>query len=253
MASRRLKDKVAIVTGAGQGIGQAVAIAYAEEGAKVLVTGRTLSKLEETAAKVREVGGEVEYLVALSGNRSDAEKTVAQAVAAWGRVDILVNNAHTFTDFLSINDPKMEEHILIDMQSGFIGSLQLMQFCYPHMIKVGGGSIINMGTSYSVRCERGFLSYAASKESLRVLTKTAAKEWGKENIRVNTILPSALTPKSIWYMEDSGTYDYELSLTALHRFGGPDIIAPTAVFLASEESNYLTGQTLAVDGGATML
>ena len=164
-----------------------------------------------------------------------------------------MNNAHTFTDYLPIENPKLEENILIDMQSAFLGSLQLMQLCYPHMCKQGGGSIINMGSSYGLRCEPGFLAYASSKEAIRALTKTAAKEWGKQKIRVNTILPSAMSPKALWYLRESKSYDAELSKVALGYFGSPDDIAPLAVFLASGESNYLTGQTIGADGGSTML
>ena len=252
-ASRRLEDKVAIVTGAGQGIGEAIARAYAREGAKVIITGRTMSKLEDVAGKIREAGGEVRPLEALAGNQADAERTVGEAISAWGRVDVLVNNAHTFTDYLPLEDPKMAEHVRIDMESAFIGSLQLMQLCFPHMRDQGGGSIINMGSSYGIRCEPGFLAYAASKEAIRALTKTAAKEWGKHKIRVNTMLPAALSPKALWYLEESKTYDLELSKVALGYFGGPDDIAPSAIFLASDESAYVTGQTLGVDGGSTML
>jgi NAD(P)-dependent dehydrogenase (short-subunit alcohol dehydrogenase family) len=248
----RLEGKVAIVTGAGQGIGEAIAVGYAREGAKVIVTGRTMSKLEDVAGKIREAGGTCTPIEALSGNKAHAEKTVARAIADWGRIDTLVNNAHTFTDYLPVEDPKMEEHCNIDIQSAFIGSLQLMQLCFSHMVKQGGGSIINMGSSYGPRSEPGFLAYSASKEAIRSLTRTAAKEWGKHGIRVNTILPSALTPKSIWYLEDSGTYDLELAKVAMGRFGGPEDIAPTAIFLAADESNYVTGQTIGVDGGATM-
>jgi NAD(P)-dependent dehydrogenase (short-subunit alcohol dehydrogenase family) len=128
-----------------------------------------------------------------------------------------------------------------------------MQLSYPHMVKQGGGSIINMGSSYGLRCEPGFLAYAASKEAIRALTRTAAREWGKHKIRVNTILPSALSPKALWYLEQSKTYDLELAKVSMGYFGGPEDIAPTAVFLASDESNYVTGQTIGVDGGSTML
>jgi NAD(P)-dependent dehydrogenase (short-subunit alcohol dehydrogenase family) len=252
-SAKRLDGKVAIVTGAGQGIGEAIAKACAREGAKVVITGRTQSKLDEVAAKIEKDGGTVATLEALAGNKEHARKTVDAAASRWGRVDVLVNNAHTFTDFLPVEDPKMEEHILVDMQSAFLGSLQLMQLCFPYMRDQGGGSIINMGSSYGLRCEPGFLAYASAKESIRALTKTAAKEWGKHKIRVNTILPSALTPKSIWYLEQSGTYDLELSKVALGRFGTSDDIAPTAVFLASDESDFVTGQTIGVEGGATML
>lgn len=251
--SRRLDGKVAIVTGAGQGIGEAIARAYAREGAKVIITGRTISKLEDVAGKIRDEGGEVRALDALAGNQADAERTVAEAISAWGRVDVLVNNAHTFTDFLPLEDPQMAENVRIDMESAFIGSLQLMQLVFPHMRDQGGGSIINMGSSYGIRCEPGFLAYAASKEAIRTLTKTGAKEWGKHKIRVNTILPSAMSPKALWYLEESKSYDMELSKVALGYFGGPDDIGPSAVFLASDESAYVTGQTLGVDGGSTML
>jgi NAD(P)-dependent dehydrogenase (short-subunit alcohol dehydrogenase family) len=249
----RLEGKVAIVTGAGQGIGAAIALGFAREGARVVITGRTASKLDAVAEQIRAMGGEVVALEALAGNRDHAQKTVAQAIANWGRIDVLVNNAHTFTDHLPIEDPRMEEHILIDMQSAFIGSVQLMQQCFPHMCAQEGGSIINMGSSYGLRCEPGFLAYAASKEAIRALTRTAAREWGVRKIRVNTILPSAMSPKAQWYLKESGTYQKELDLVALRRFGESEDIAPTAIFLASDESNYVSGQTIGVDGGSTML
>lgn len=249
----RLAGKVAIVTGSGQGIGEAIAIGYAQEGAKVILTGRTLSKLEDVAAKIASAGGTAIALQATAGEKADSETTLARALSEWGRVDVLVNNAHTFTDYLPIDDPKMEEHCKVDFHSAFYGSLQLMQACHPHMVAQGGGSIINMGSSYGIRCEPGFLAYAASKEAIRALTKTAAREWGPQNIRVNTILPSALSPKAIWYLEESQTYDLELSKVAMGRFGTPEDIAPSAIFLASDESAFVTGQTLGVEGGATML
>jgi NAD(P)-dependent dehydrogenase (short-subunit alcohol dehydrogenase family) len=253
MQSEALKGLVAIVTGAGQGIGEAIAQSYARAGAKVLITGRTSSKLEAVAASIRAEGGEVRFLDAIAGNREHAQKTVADAIAAWGKVDVLVNNAHTFTDYMALEDPKLEDNIRVDMDSAFIGSLQLMQCAFPHMRDAGGGSIINMGSSYGIRCEPGFLAYAATKESIRTLTKTAAREWGKYKIRVNTILPSALSPKALWYMEQSKTYDAELSKVSLGYFGQPGDIAPLAVFLASNVSNYISGQTIGADGGSTML
>ena len=250
--AQRLAGKVAIITGAGQGIGAAIAELYAAEGCKVLITGRTQSKLDDVAAKITAAGGTCNTLVALAGEMDQSEATVAKAMADWGRVDILVNNAHTFTDYLLIEDPKMEANCKIDFQSAFFGSLQLMQLCYPHMVAQGSGAIINMGSSYGPRSEPGFLAYSASKEAIRSLTRTAAKEWGPKGIRVNTILPSALTPKSIWYLEDSGTYEVERAKVALGRFGTPDDIAPTCLFLASDEGNFVTGQTIGVDGGSTM-
>jgi len=252
-SSARLQGKVAIVTGGGQGIGEAIAAGYAGEGAKILITGRTIGKIEEVVDRIETAGGTAIALEAVAGERDQSEKTVELALSKWGRVDVLVNNAHTFTDFLPLEDPKMEEHCKVDFQSAFFGSLQLMQICFPLMVGQGGGSIINMGSSYGIRCEPGFLAYAASKEAIRTLTRTAAREWGKHRIRVNTILPSALSPKAIWYLEESKTYDLELSKVAMGRFGAPEDIVPTAIFLASDESHFVTGQTIGVEGGATML
>lgn len=249
----RLAGKVAIVTGGGQGIGEAIALGYALEGAKVLVTGRTLSKLENVVARIEDAGGTALALDAIAGEAEQSRATVEKAIAEWGRVDVLVNNAHSFTDHLPLTDPAMEENCKVDFQSAFFGSLQLMQLCHPHMAAQGGGSIINMGSSFGIRCEPGFLAYAASKEAIRALTRTAAREWGKDGIRVNTILPSALSPKAIWYLEESKTYDLELSKVAMGRFGAPEDIAPTATFLASDAADFVTGQTIGVEGGATML
>jgi len=250
--SRKLEGKVAIVTGAGQGIGEAIASAYAREGAKVLITGRTLSKLEDVAARIAADGGVAIPLAAQTGNQDGSWRTVQRAILDWGRIDVLVNNAYTFTDYLPLDDPRMEDNCRVDLQTGFFGSLQLMQACYPHMVEQGGGSIINFGSDFGIRCEPGFLAYAASKEAIRALTRTAAREWGKHKIRVNTILPRALSPKAIWYLEETGTYEAELAKVALGRFGHPVDIAPTAVFLASDESAFVTGQTIGVEGGVTM-
>jgi NAD(P)-dependent dehydrogenase (short-subunit alcohol dehydrogenase family) len=250
--SRRLDGRVAIVTAGGQGIGEATAVAYAREGARLVITGRTMSKLESVAAHVRDAGGQVHCLEAYAGNREHAEQTVAKAIAVYGRLDILVNCAQTYTDAMPV-ETILEENLRINFESGVIGSLQLMQLAFPHMRDAGGGSIINFGSSFGLRCESGYLAYAANKEAIRALTRTAAREWGKHKIRVNTVLPSALTPKSRQYLEETGTYDLEASKVAFGYIGAPEDVAPTMVFLASADSHYVTGQTIGVDGGSTML
>lgn len=249
----KLAGKVAIVTGAGQGIGEAIARAFAAEGAKVIVTGRTVEKIDAVAAAIQSAGGTALAIKADAGNADQSAMVVQRAVDEWGRIDVLVNNAHSFTDYLPLEDPKMEENCKVDLQSAFFGSLQMMQAAFPHMVTQGGGSIINFGSDFGIRCEPGFLAYAASKEAIRALTRTAAREWGKHKIRANTILPRAMSPKALWYLEETGTHDAELARVALGRFGVPDDIAPTAVFLASDESAFVTGQTIGVEGGVTML
>ncbi len=248
----RLAGKVAIVTGAGQGIGEAIARAFAGESAKVILTGRSPEKIGSVAAAIQSAGGTAQAIKADAGNPDEAAMVVKRAVDDWGRIDILVNNAHSFTDYLPLEDAKMEENCKVDLQSAFFGSLQLMQAAFPHMVAQGGGSIINFGSDFGIRCEPGFLAYAASKEAIRALTRTAAREWGKHKIRANTILPRALSPKAVWYLEETGTYEAELGRVALGRFGVPEDIAPTALFLASDESAFVTGQTIGVEGGVTM-
>ena len=248
----RLGGCVAIVTAGGQGIGEATAVAYAKEGARLVITGRTMSKLEAVATRIRDIGGEVRCLEAYAGNRAHAEQTVAEAVSSYGRLDVLVNCAQTYTDTMPI-ETISEANLRINFETGVIGSLQLMQFAFPHMRDAGAGSIINFGSSFGLRCEPGYLAYAANKEAIRTLTRTAAREWGKYRIRVNTVLPSALTPKSRQYLAETGTYELEAAKVAFGYIGAPEDVAPTMVFLASAESNYVTGQTIGVDGGSTML
>ena len=252
VAGKRLEGRVAIVTAGGQGIGEATAVAYAQEGAHIVITGRTMSKLEIVAARIREAGGEVRCFEAHTGNRAQAEQTVALATSTFGRLDVLVNCAQTYTDAMTV-ETIAEENLRINFETGVIGSLQLMQFAFPHMREAGGGSIINFGSSFGLRCEPGYLAYAANKEAIRALTRTAAREWGKHKIRVNTVLPAALTPKSRQYLEETGSYDLEASKVAFGYIGSPEDVAPTMVFLASDDSHYVTGQTIGVDGGSTML
>jgi NAD(P)-dependent dehydrogenase (short-subunit alcohol dehydrogenase family) len=247
----RLEGRVAIITGAGQGIGEGIAKVYARAGAKLVLTGRTLEKLETVADAIRAGGGTVRCLVALSGRRADAERTVSEAMSAYGRVDILVNNAQTFTDMAPV-ETIPEENLRINFDTGVIGALQLMQCAFPHM-RERGGAIINLGSINGYACDPGLLAYAASKEAMRTLTKTAAREWGKYKIRVNTLVPAVITPYVENYLKETGTYEMQLAKTALGYIGNAEKdVAPLALFLASDESHYVTGQTINADSGMLM-
>lgn len=252
-SSGRLAGKVAIVTAAGQGIGEGIARRFAAEGARLVLTGRTGAKVERVAADLRQGGAEAIALEALAGDAGQADQTVAAAIAAFGRVDILVNNAHSFTKPVPVEDMP-EENMLVNFQSGTLGSLQLMQRVFPHMRDGGGGAIVNVGSSYAVRAEPGYLAYAAAKEAIRALSKTAAREWGRYKIRVNTLLPAALSPMARKYLQESGRYDEEVGKTAIGYIGEAEAdVAPVVVFLCSDDGHYVTGQSISADGGSLLV
>jgi NAD(P)-dependent dehydrogenase (short-subunit alcohol dehydrogenase family) len=251
--NRRLEGKVALITGAGQGIGEGIAYAFAKAGARLVLTGRTAAKVEAVAENIRAFGGEVRCMEAVSGERAAAARATEEAIAAFGRLDVLLNNAHSFTPFTLVED-LTEAAMRLHFESGVIGSLQFMQAAFPHMRAQGGGSIINTSSSYSIQCPPGHTDYAAAKEAIRALTRTAAKEWGKYRIRVNNLQPSALSPYAAEYLEKTGTYEAEVARQPIGYIGtAEDDVAPIALFLASDDSHYLTGQTIGADGGRVML
>lgn len=248
-----LSGKVAIITGGGQGVGLGIATALAGAGASLVITGRDAAKLEEAAEGLRALGAAVECLSADVRRRADAHRVVAGAVSRFGRLDVLVNNAqssHPGQPLEAIDD----ETILLTLESGLLGTLYHMQAAFPHL-KERGGSIINLGSREGIHGGQGFGIYAATKEGVRGLSRVAAREWGKYGIRVNIICPAALSPIAIKYLaehpEQAEMYRREI---ALGRFGDPAAdIGPAALFLAGDDSRYVTGQTINVDGGQMML
>jgi NAD(P)-dependent dehydrogenase (short-subunit alcohol dehydrogenase family) len=250
----KLTGKVAIITGGGQGVGLGIAFALAEAGASIVVTGRHEDKLRGAAEQIRAKGApDVLTVVGDTRRRESAQQTVGATIEKFGRLDVLVNNAQSSvpgTPFENIDDATLS----MTLESGFLGTLYFMQASFPHM-KEGGGSIINLGSREGIFGGVGMSVYAATKEAVRGLSRSVAREWGKYNIRVNVICPAALSPAAVTYLEkhpeEAKMY---LSQTALGRFGDPhNDIGPIALFLASADSGYLTGQTLNADGGQIML
>jgi NAD(P)-dependent dehydrogenase (short-subunit alcohol dehydrogenase family) len=248
----RLAGKVAIVTGASQGIGLAIARAYVREGASVVMSARRAEVLEAEARKLAEAGGNVLAITADVARREDASRTIAAAVERFGRLDILVNNAQTTRQagVESITD----ESIALTFGSGLFGTLFHMQAAFPH-VKERGGSIINFGTRQGIYGEPGDGIYGANKEGVRALSRSAAREWGQFGIRVNVINPAGLSPAAARFFEENPERGQKyMEDISLRRFGDLDTdIAPVAVFLASEDSRYVTGQTINADGGQVML
>ena len=250
----KLDGKVAVITGGGQGIGLGIARAFAKEGAAILITGRNADKLENAVAELDALGSNAHYIVATSGRRDDAKATITKAVETLGGVDILVNNAQTSQPGTAFEDYD-DATIAMTIESGLYGTFQLMQEAMETMKSRGGGSIINFGSREGVFGGVGFAAYAATKEAIRGLSRTAARELGKHKIRVNVICPAALSPIAIKYLDEhpqeAEMYRKEI---ALGYFGDPETdIGSVAVFLASDDSQYVTGQTINADGGQMML
>jgi NAD(P)-dependent dehydrogenase (short-subunit alcohol dehydrogenase family) len=248
-----MNGKVALITGGGQGIGRALAEMFVAHGMSVMITGRHADKL---CSAVDAIGAldRVDFVVGDAGGRDCALAAVEKTITRFGRIDVLVNNAQSTASGIPLEDLD-EDAILRTLHSGLLGTLFHMQAAFPHMRRGGGGSIINMGSREGIFGGLGFGIYAATKEGIRGLSRVAAREWGRHNIRVNVICPAALSEAAAGYLTGHPA-EAELyrQAIALGRFGDPTRdIGPIALFLASDESRYLTGQTLNADGGQMML
>jgi NAD(P)-dependent dehydrogenase (short-subunit alcohol dehydrogenase family) len=246
----QLAGKTAIVTGAGQGLGRAIAIALAERGANLVINGRTESKLESVTAELEERGAKVASLVGDVARRDDVDATVAAAVEAFGGIDILVNNAQASVGQVRVADID-DEQFDLTFGSGALGTLYSMQACYPVMKAGGGGCIINMGSSTALTGDPGFGAYIMTKEAVRGLTRVAAREWGRDNIRVLVICPAALTPGAAEFREaHPEAFERMLKTVPLGRIGDElTDIGWAVAALVSDDFKYLTGATLVLDGG----
>ena len=250
---KKLQGKVAIVTGGGQGVGLGIATALAHAGADIVLTGRTAEKVQAAAEGLKQLGVRAIAVGADVSKRESAVKVAAEAMKAFGRIDILVNNAQSTSTGVKLED-LTDEQWELNIKSGLFGSFYFMQACLPHL-KVNGGKIINLGSREGIYGTAGFGAYAATKEGIRALTRVAAREWGAYNIQANLICPAALSPAAIEYFKAKPEMrDYYINQIAAGRFGDPEKdIGAVAVFLASPDSDYMTGQTLNVDGGQVML
>jgi NAD(P)-dependent dehydrogenase (short-subunit alcohol dehydrogenase family) len=248
-----LDGKVAIVTGGGGGVGRGVALAYASEGASVVVLGRTVSKLEAVAKEIEDRGAQAFAMRCDVEQRADVQAAVAATLERFGRIDIVVNNAQTLV-YKSVR--KLAEEDLESMwQSGPMASLRFMQECFP-ALRESQGCVINMGSGSSILPHPAMSAYAMAKEAIRVLSRVAALEWAKAGIRVNSICPLAETPGFESFGEQvPGAAEHDVLPTIpLGRMGDPETdIGRAAVFLAGPDAAYITGTTLMVDGGFNYL
>ena len=245
----RLDGKVAIITGGAGGIGRGMTRALTKEGARVLVVD---INDEAGAALESELGDAVRYLHADISKEASAAQICAAAVDAFGPVSVLINNAHA-----SRQAPLLEttqEMMDLSFGTGFYPTFWLMKACYEQL-KATAGSVINFASGAGIEGQPRQASYTAAKEAIRGISRVAANEWAADNINVNLISPLALTEGIQAYIAaNPGVEEALLARTPLHRFGDPESdIGRVAVFLASDDASYITGQTIMVDGGSIKL
>ncbi|WP_239615627.1 SDR family NAD(P)-dependent oxidoreductase [Cohnella mopanensis] len=245
-----LNNKVAIVTGAGSGMGREEALLFAKEGAKVVATDINEAAVQAVVKEIEASGGEA---ISFSHNVATEEewtKVVDGTIQKYGKVDILVNNAgisHA-AGLLETTVEQWNKVLNINLTSVFLG----MKYVIPHMRDNKGGSIVNISSIAGLTGGSGAGAYTASKGGVRMLTKAAAVDFGKDNIRVNSVHPGFIeTPMSAEFVNNEQMLQWFLSQTALPRVGRASEVAEAVLFLASDAASYLTGIELPVDGGVT--
>jgi 3-oxoacyl-[acyl-carrier protein] reductase len=245
-----LKDKIAIVTGAGQGIGAAIAQAYAREGAKVAVVDMNAEAVDAVAAGILQAGGTAKGFACNVAGRESVNTMTAAVTAEWGRVDILVNNAGITRTAMLHKMTQEQWQQVIDVHMN--GSFYCLQAVVNGMIERKSGRIINVTSTAGLLGTIGQINYSAAKAAIAGMTKSAAKELGRHGITVNAIAPGAATPMTEVIRTDDRFKDKYLERIPLGRWAEPHEVAPAFVFLASDWASYITGQILAVDGGLTI-
>ena len=246
---KQLEDKVAIVTGASRGIGQAIAGAFAKEGASVVICGRKQEPLDQVAQELNSLAGRIVPVACHVGRLDDLERLVDRATREFGRIDILVNNAGTNIaqgPALDMTDAQFDKMVEVNLK----GAYRLTRLVAPGMCQRGSGSIINIASIAGVRPQFQSLLYSMTKAALIMLTQSYALELGPQGVRVNAIAPGLVeTTLSEYYWKDESRFQPLMERQPLKHLGQPLEIAAIALLLASDDASYLTGQTIIVDGG----
>ena len=243
----RLDGKVAIITGAGMGMGQSAAILFAKEGAKVVVVDWVAEAGKETVKTIKEAGGEAIFIKADVSKTEDVKNMVKTTIDTYGKLDVLYNNAAilgevTFTE--NCSEENWDRIMAVNLKGVFLG----MKYAIPEMLKRGGGSIVNTASQCAERGTRNLCAYCASKGGVLALTRVTAMELAKKNIRVNGLNPGIIaTPMAMRASKEE--QEGFAAVIPQGRMGRPEEVAYAALFLASDESSHVTGHTLIVDGG----
>lgn len=247
--SFRLDGRGVLVTGGSRGIGRAIAIALAAEGAEVAVNARTADACQEVVEEIRAQGGRAVSVPGDVGRADDCQRIVDGAIATWGRLDVLVNNAGTSSRFgllLDVEEPDLDRIWEVNVK----GPWRLCRLAVEAWMSEHGGSIVNVASVGGIRGDPMIGAYSASKAALISMTRSLARELGPLGIRVNAIAPGLVrTDFARVLVETPQIRDFILAATALRRVGEPEEIAGTAVLLASDAASFITGSVLVVDGG----
>ncbi|GAB4460728.1 MAG: glucose 1-dehydrogenase [Anaerolineales bacterium] len=254
----KLSGKVAIITGATSGIGKATALLFAEEGAELLITGRRAELGKAVEAEIRQKGVRCVFVQADHSQADDCSRAVERTLAEYSRVDILFNNAGIVTSGTAETTSEQVWHETLAIN--VTGVWRMSKLVIPHMKKQGGGVIVNNGSDWSVVAGRDAFPYVVSKGAVGLMTKAMALDFARDNIRVNAVCPGD-TFVDRWlekgYFEHSGPVSLEQAIKdasayiPMGRFGKPEEIARAVLFLASDDSSFVTGHLLLVDGGNT--
>ena len=252
---QRLSGQVAIVTGGAQGLGGATARRLAEEGARVLIADVDIETARANVDRIREQGHEAEALEVDVGEHADVKAMVEAAVGRWGRLDVLVNNAFDVLSAgtggaLEVSEEVWDQGMRIMVKSIFLGA----KYAVPEMRKTEGGNIVNLSSVHGLLTAPGFMVYETAKAAVIGITRQMATEFGPMSIRVNAILPGHIVTERLqatWDENPSGL-QFFADQYPLRKVGRPVDIANAIVFLCSDEASFITGHSLAVDGGLTV-